>query len=50
MIVGYDNHYPKGPHKHLLDEEYSYNFQNLDQLLADFDSDVENTKQKMKQL
>ena len=48
VIVGYDNHYPKGPHKHFLDEEHAYNFQNLDQLITDFDNDIEKAKQRIK--
>ena len=37
--VGYDNHYPKGPHKHLHCKEYSYDFAGVDQLMKDFFED-----------
>jgi hypothetical protein len=31
-----DNHHPKGPHIHIDDDEMSYEFVNLDQLIIDF--------------
>lgn len=31
-----DNHHPKGHHFHVNDDEFSYQFQNLDRLIEDF--------------
>lgn len=31
-----DNHHPKGPHVHVNDEEFSYNFVDDDNLVEDF--------------
>jgi len=39
--VLYDNHHPKGHHKHLENLEQPYLFTNVDQLLADFEADVQ---------
>jgi len=38
--VGYDNHWPKGHHRHVLGEEGAYNYRGIDPLLADFRADV----------
>ena len=32
-----DNHYPKGPHMHINDEELKHEYKNEDQLLNDFE-------------
>ena len=40
-IVGYDNHWPKGSHRHLQGREESYSFQNIETLLSDFKRDCE---------
>jgi len=40
-IVGYDNERGKGDHKHLGDVELPYVFQGIDELMADFEADVE---------
>ena len=40
-IVGYDNHWPKGPHRHFHGREKSYSFQNIETLLNDFERDCE---------
>ncbi len=40
--VRYDNERGKGDHKHVGEIEEDYRFQSLEQLLADFRSDVEN--------
>ena len=32
-----DNHHPKGPHIHTKDHEFSYEYVNDDQLVADFE-------------
>jgi hypothetical protein len=39
-LVGYDNERGKGDHKHIGESELAYVFQNIDQLLEDFWSDV----------
>lgn len=39
--VLYDNHHPKGHHKHIGPNEVSYDFSSIERLLADFDKDVE---------
>jgi len=38
--VLYDNHHPKGHHKHLEELEQPYNYSSIDQLLTDFETDV----------
>mgnify|MGYP003572919495 CR=1 FL=1 len=40
-IVGYDNERGKGDHKHILDQEYDYEFIDIETLIADFIKDVE---------
>ena len=39
--VRYDNERGKGDHRHLGSREFVYDFVSIDQLLADFRSDVE---------
>ena len=41
VLVGYDNHYPKGHHRHFDSIEESYNFTTLENLKNDFKSDIE---------
>lgn len=36
VLVGFDNHKPKGPHMHLKGEERSYHFRGVASLLEDF--------------
>lgn len=38
--VLYDNHHPKGHHRHIEGIEESYEFVDLDRLIADFMTDV----------
>jgi hypothetical protein len=38
--VGYDNERGKGDHRHFKDRETAYRFTNVEQLMADFWSDV----------
>jgi hypothetical protein len=38
--VLYDNHSPKGHHRHMLGVEEPYSFVGVDRLLADFTADV----------
>ena len=39
-LVGYDNHHPKGHHKHIGDEQLPYEFSTLDKLKDDFRTDL----------
>jgi hypothetical protein len=36
VIIGFDNHKPKGPHLHLGENELPYDFRNEIKLMADF--------------
>jgi Family of unknown function (DUF6516) len=40
-LVGYDNHRPKGHHRHLGDEEQPYHFRDIDRLEKDFRADIQ---------
>lgn len=40
VLLGYDNHAPKGPHRHKGDQETSYDFVSVEQLLTDFKTDM----------
>ncbi|GEM_PF-531699 len=42
--VLYDNHHPKGPHRHIGPLEEPYEFQDVDRLIADFRHDVTRVK------
>lgn len=46
--VLYDNHHPKGHHKHIRGKEFPYRFENIDQLLKDFGADVQEWKRNNK--
>ena len=48
--VLYDNHHPKGHHKHLDNREQPYAFSGLDQLFTDFERDVSLWKKAREQL
>jgi hypothetical protein len=39
-LVGYDNERGKGDHRHYGDKEQKYNFQTVDVLIQDFETDV----------
>lgn len=39
--VLYDNERGKGDHRHVGDQEHEYTFSSVEQLLADFQSDIE---------
>jgi hypothetical protein len=43
--VLYDNHAPKGHHRHVRGVERPYDFSGIDQLLTDFKADVARTKE-----
>ena len=42
--VLYDNHHPKGRHKHLGERQLAYEFAGVEKLLEDFRRDIEATK------
>ena len=39
-VVGYDNHWPKGHHRHVFGQEGPYSYRGIDRLIADFKADV----------
>lgn len=41
VLIGYDNHRPKGHHKHVGTEGRIYIFRGIDTLISDFTRDVE---------
>ena len=45
-VVGYDNHWPKGHHRHVLTEEGPYTYSGIDALVADFKADVLQVRRK----
>ena len=42
--VGYDNHFPKGHHRHYGTREEKYVWESVDQLIEDFKSDMRRLK------
>lgn len=46
-VVGYDNHWPKGHHHHMLEEESCYAYSGIDNLIADFKADVSKVRRKI---
>jgi len=36
VVIGFDNHKPKGPHIHFGDNEHPYTFEGVDKLVDDF--------------
>lgn len=36
VLVGYDNHHPKGHHRHYGDRQEPYEFKSLEDLIRDF--------------
>jgi YD repeat-containing protein len=42
--VLYDNHHPKGHHKHVEDRQYDYAYTGLENLILDFCRDIEALK------
>lgn len=45
-VVGYDNHWPKGHHRHVLAEEGPYAYSGIDDLVADFKGAVLRVRRK----
>ena len=39
--VLYDNHHPKGHHKHIRGKQFPYDFVSLEKLYEDFEADVQ---------
>jgi hypothetical protein len=39
-VVLYDNHHPKGHHRHIAGVETAYHFSTVERLIADFMADV----------
>lgn len=39
-VVGYDNHWPKGHHRHVLGQESPYSYRGIERLIGDFKADV----------
>lgn len=39
VLVGYDNHHPKGPHKHYGHRQEPYSFTTIEDLIRDFNHD-----------
>ena len=39
VLVGYDNHHPKGHHRHYGEKQEPYAFTNLENLVRDFNQD-----------
>ena len=44
--VLYDNHHPKGHHKHIGSKQYDYDFYSIDKLMDDFLNDVKRAKRE----
>ena len=44
VLVGYDNHAPKGHHRHFGGEQEPYAFDGLEKLRADFKRDLERAR------
>ena len=49
MLVGYDNHAPKGHHRHFGGKEEAYEFVGIDKLRADFSRDLEKAREQIAQ-
>lgn len=47
--VLYDNHHPKGHHRHRATAQIGYTFTTMDQLLKDFLAEVQRTKMERKE-
>jgi len=47
VLVGYDNHKPKGHHRHFEGEESVYEFSTLEKLREDFQRDLKEARKKL---
>ena len=43
-VVLYDNHFPKGHHRHIYQREEAYGFQGITKLIEDFRKNVQQAK------
>lgn len=41
VVVGYDNHHPKGHHRHVEGREEPYAFESVERLVSNFLADVQ---------
>ena len=48
VLVGYDNHKPKGHHRHFAGKQGAYDFNGFDKLREDFARDLENALQEIR--
>ena len=48
VLVGYDNHFPKGPHRHYGENEEEYEWVNIEKLIDDFKQDLKRDKHESK--
>lgn len=48
IVLGYDNHFPKGPHKHIGKMEIGYDFLSIDKLFEDFKKDLKTLEDENK--
>jgi hypothetical protein len=46
-LVGYDNHAPKGAHRHVGGVELRYRFETLEKLRADFTKDLARARKQL---
>ncbi len=44
ILVLYDNHHPKGHHKHIKNRESPYLYLGIEDLIKDFERDIEEVK------
>ena len=47
VLVGYDNHTPKGHHRHFGGTEEAYEFEGLERLRADFRKDLGRARRRI---
>jgi hypothetical protein len=45
-VVGYDNHWPKGHHRHVVEQEGPYSYRGIHRLIADFRADVSRVRRR----
>lgn len=45
-VVGYDNHWPKGHHRHVVGQEGPYSYRGIHRLIADFRADVSRVRRR----
>jgi len=45
-VVGYDNHWPKGHHRHVVEQEGPYSYRGIHRLIADSRADVSRVRRR----